>query len=166
MTPEIRFDGRATMSKSTFRMTYSVGIHINATPEQVEAVLTDAERFPSWNSTVESIEGEIAKDARIVLVSTLAPERPFKLRVTELVPGERMVWSDGMAPMFKGTRTFQLRRCVDGSTDFSMVEVFKGVMLPMIAGSLPNFGPSFEAYARDLKREAERLAAGAYALAS
>jgi hypothetical protein len=34
-------------------------------------------------------------------------------------------------------------------------EVFSGVMLPMIKGSLPDFAPSFEAYAEDLKREAE-----------
>ena len=32
------------------------------------------------------------------------------------------------------------------------------VMLPMIKGSLPDFGPAFEAYAADLKREAERIA--------
>jgi hypothetical protein len=37
-----------------------------------------------------------------------------------------------------------------------MVEVFSGLMLPMIAGSLPNFGPAFEQYAADLKRAAEQ----------
>lgn len=31
-----------------------------------------------------------------------------------------------------------------------------GAMLPMIAGSLPDFGSEFEKYAADLKREAER----------
>jgi hypothetical protein len=36
-----------------------------------------------------------------------------------------------------------------------MVEVFRGLMLPMIKGSLPDFGPPFEQYAADLKREAE-----------
>jgi hypothetical protein len=29
-------------------------------------------------------------------------------------------------------------------------------MLPLIKGSLPDFGPVFERYASDLKREAER----------
>ncbi len=46
----------------------------------------------------------------------------------------------------------------DGSTAFSMVEVLSGAMLPMIKGSLPDFGPMFETYAADLKREAERTA--------
>ena len=67
-------------------------------------------------------------------------------------------WSDGFAPMFKGVRTFTLAANPDGSTAFSMTEVLSGVMLPMIKSSLPDFGPSFETYAADLKREAERSA--------
>jgi hypothetical protein len=67
-----------------------------------------------------------------------------------------MVWSDGRAPMFTGVRTFTLTPKADGSTDFSMAEVYSGLMLPMIARSLPDFGPTFEQYASDLKREAEQ----------
>jgi hypothetical protein len=44
----------------------------------------------------------------------------------------------------------------DGSTDFTMSEVFSGAMLPLIAGSLPDFAPEFEKYAADLKRAAEQ----------
>ena len=66
-----------------------------------------------------------------------------------------MVWRDGMAPMFRGERTFTLAPRGDGTTDFEMVEIFTGVMLPMIKGSLPDFGPVFERYALDLKDEAE-----------
>ena len=64
--------------------------------------------------------------------------------------------SDGFAPLFKGVRTSTLAANPDGSTSFTMVEVFSGVMLPMIRRSLPDVGPSFVAYATDLKREAER----------
>ena len=39
-----------------------------------------------------------------------------------------------------------------------MKETFSGLMLPMIKGSLPDFGPAFEACAEDLKREAEKRA--------
>ncbi len=67
-----------------------------------------------------------------------------------------MIWSDGFAPMFKGVRTFTLASAGDGVTEFSMVEVFSGLMLPMIKGSLPDFGPIFEQYAADLKAAAER----------
>jgi hypothetical protein len=57
--------------------------------------------------------------------------------------------------MFKGIRTFTLTPNADGTTEFSMKEEFSGLMLPMIKGSLPDFGPVFEAYAADLKRAAE-----------
>jgi hypothetical protein len=36
-----------------------------------------------------------------------------------------------------------------------MAEVFAGAMLPMIEKSLPDFGPAFEAFARDLEAAAE-----------
>ncbi len=57
--------------------------------------------------------------------------------------------------MFTSVRTFTLTPHADGSTDFQMVKVFSGIMLPMIAGSLPDFTSAFEQYASDLKREAE-----------
>jgi hypothetical protein len=66
-----------------------------------------------------------------------------------------MTWSDGMAPMFKGVRTFTLVPKGDGSTEFTMKERLSGLMLPMIRRSLPDFAPVFEAYVEDLRRAAE-----------
>jgi hypothetical protein len=148
--------GRATKARTTFRMECGVAINIQAKPDKIWALLTNAAEFPSWNTTVSSIEGTIALGQKIKLRVPIAPKREFKLKVSEFEPGKRMVWSDGAAPMFKGVRTYILSPHANGSTDFSMVEVFSGVMLPMIAGSLPDFGPSFEQYAADLKRAAEK----------
>ena len=53
-------------------------------------------------------------------------------------------------------RTYTVNGRSDGSTGFTMTVVYTGLMLPMIAGSLPDFGPLFEQYASDLKGEAER----------
>lgn len=148
--------GRATRSKSAFRLEYAVAINVRATPARIWKLLTTAADVPRWNSTVTSLEGEVALGQRLALRVPIAPERTFKPKVTELIPEQRMVWSDGAAPMFKGARTFTLTPREDGTTDFRMVEVFSGLMLPMIGGSLPDFGPPFEQYAADLKREAER----------
>lgn len=76
--------------------------------------------------------------------------------VSDVVPNERMTWTGGFAPIFKGVRTFTLRPRDDGSTDFAMEERFSGLMLLFVKGSLPDFGPVFASYAKDLKREAER----------
>jgi hypothetical protein len=67
-----------------------------------------------------------------------------------------MTWTGGFAPIFKGVRTFALKQQSDGSTDFAMEERFSGLILPLVKGSLPDFGPVFARYANDLQREAER----------
>jgi hypothetical protein len=133
-------------------------INVRATPQRLWALLTNAADFPRWNSTVTRITGKIEQGEKLALEVPVAPGRTFKPRVVTLEPERTMVWSDGFAPMFKGVRTFTLAPNADGTTAFSMVEVFSGVMLPMIKGSLPDFGPAFETYAADLKREAERSA--------
>jgi hypothetical protein len=104
---------------------------------------------------VTSIAGEIAEGRTLVLKVPSAPERVFKPKVSQVAPERSMVWSDGMAPMFKGVRTFALTPNADGTTRFHMREEFSGLMLPMIKGSLPDFAPVFETYAADLKRAAE-----------
>ncbi|MBV7338151.1 SRPBCC domain-containing protein [Chloroflexi bacterium TSY] len=156
MSEHIPPTGCAIQTKSTFRKECAVAINIHAQLERIWSLLTTAEDFPNWNSTVSSIEGRIALGEKIKLSVPYAPGRVFNLTVKEFVPNQRMVWSDGMVPMFKGVRTYRLTPKSDGSTDFSMVEVLRGVMLPMIGGSLPDFGPPFEQYATDLKQEAER----------
>jgi hypothetical protein len=147
-------DGRAHKTRTTFRMECGVATSIRATPEKIWSLLTRSDEFPKWNSTVTSIAGKIAPGERIV-VRVPGVDRDFKLTVSVFEPSTRMVWQDGMAPMFKGVRTFTLTP-KGAETEFSMVEVFAGVMLPMIAGSLPDFGPPFEQYAKDLKSAAEK----------
>src|SRR5215510_909047 len=137
-------DTKAHQTGSTFRMECSVAIHIQASADRVWGLLTNAKDFPRWNSTVTSIEGEIALGQKLKLRVPIS-ERTFTPKVSAFDAGQkRMVWSDGAAPMFKGERTFALTQRPDGSTDFSMIEVFAGLMLPLIKGSLPDFGPAFE----------------------
>lgn len=145
----------AEKSQSTFSQDCAVRCRIAAPSDRIWALLTDARRFPSWNTTVKSLEGEIALGNKLSLRVTLDPKRAFSPKVTKLDPAREMEWSDGFAPMFRGIRTFTLTPKGDGTTEFAMREVFSGVMLPMIRKSLPDFGPAFEAFARDLKRAAE-----------
>lgn len=144
----------ATFTQTTFAMEYRVNATIPAPPERVWALLTDAANFPGWNSTVTSIDGTIALGQKLAIRVPLAPGRTFSPKVTTFEPSSRMVWSDGMAPMFKGERTFTLTPTENGATEFTMAEAFAGIMLPLIKGSLPDFRPAFDQYAADLARAA------------
>lgn len=155
MQTTINTDGKAVNTKSTFSMACAVSININANPETIWKLLSDASKISDWNSTIISLSGEIALNQTINLKSTAAPERTFNLKVTTLNAPHKMVWEDGMAPMFKGVRTYTLTANDDGTTDFAMRENFSGVMLPMIKSSLPDFRPSFEQFASDLKQASE-----------
>ncbi len=145
----------AQKTQTTFRQDCSVRCDIHAPPDRIWSILTNGPAFPSWNSTVISLEGTVALGEKLALKAKVAPERTFNLKVTKLTPEQEMEWSDGFAPMFKGVRTYTLQPKPGGVTEFVMTEVFSGAMLPMIRGSLPDFGPPFEAFARDLKRAAE-----------
>lgn len=146
---------QAQKTRTTFRMAVSIAEDVDAPPAQVWALLTDAAGFPGWNSTIERIDGDIADGQTIKLVATVDPSRTFKLKVSDVVAASRMTWSDGFAPVFQGVRTFRLTETAGGGTRFEMAETFSGLMLPIIAGSLPDFGPIFEDYVRDLKAAAE-----------
>lgn len=145
----------AETADQTFRRTTSVRTEIAAAPQVVWALLTNATKFPEWNSTVTSIEGSIERGARLALKVPLAPKRTFKPKVIDLVENEHMVWAEGFAPMFRGVRTFTVTATVRNTTEFTMTEVLSGAMLPMVRGSLPDFAPAFTTYAADLKRAAE-----------
>jgi hypothetical protein len=139
----------ATVESSTFRLAYGVKRDIPAPLTQVWNRLTDAADFARWNSTVTTIEGTIALGEKLAITVPIS-SRVFRPRVVELEPEHHMVWQDGAAPMFRGRRTFSLVATSDTETEFSMVEEFRGVMLPLIARSLPDFAPVFDQYADDL----------------
>ena len=136
--------------------TYSVKKTISAPAEEVWALLTNAAEYPEWNSTIVSLEGEVALGNRIKLVSTVNPKRAFKLTVSEMEEPRRMVWSDGMPlGLFRGVRTFTLSPAGEGATAFEMEEVFSGLLEPLISKSIPDMSDSFEEFGESLKRAAE-----------
>jgi hypothetical protein len=133
---------------------------IQANPEAIWAVLTDAGAYADWDSGVERIEGTIAPGETIKVHSEANPGRAFPVKVTEFSPGRRMVWSGGMPlGLFKGVRTFELSPGPDGATRFHMREEYTGPLLPLIWRSMPDLGPSFEQFVRGLKARAERSGA-------
>jgi uncharacterized protein YndB with AHSA1/START domain len=150
-------DIHSVKAGSTFRQECSVSTDIQAPPEKIWALLTRADDMVRWNSTLTSVEGNVELGGTVRMRVPEAPGRTFKVKVTKFDPNREMVWRDGNPVMFLGERTYSLTPSPDGTaTRFQMTEVFSGLMLPMIAKRLPDFGPIFERYAADLKTESER----------
>ena len=137
-------------------MEYHATSSIEADPDTIWAILTDARAYPEWDNGVVRIDGTIAPGERIKLYSELDPKRGHPIKVVGFEPGRAMTWKGGMPlGLFTGIRTFELAPEACGVTRFTMEERFSGPLLPLIGRTLPDFGPSFEKFASELKRRAE-----------
>jgi uncharacterized protein YndB with AHSA1/START domain len=145
-------NGKATTLRKTFSRQTTVSTDIKADPGIIWALLTKASDYPRWNSTIVSIEGNIALGEKIKLKSTLDPKRTFKLKIKEFEAEKKLVWGDGM-----GKRTYTLTKNTNGTVTFTMTEKIGGPMFPLFAKMIPPFDASFEQFAADLKKEAETI---------
>lgn len=145
-------NGKAVTTKKTFSRETAVSIDIQADKSIIWALLTNANDFPRWNSTVISIEGTIAQGEKIKLKAKLDPKREFKLKVKEFEADNRLVWGDAM-----GNRVYTLKSIGNNLTNFSMLEKIGGPLFPLFAKMIPSFDQAFEQYAKDLKNEAETI---------
>jgi hypothetical protein len=134
---------------------FETSIQIKATPEKIWKILTDGPNYASWNTTFKKLDGTIALGQRIALDVKISP-RIIKVTVSEFVPNERMVWSDGMPfGLFKAARTYTLTPKGEGIVEFHMKEIFSGLLSPLIEKTIPDLNPAFKEFAECLKRTAE-----------
>lgn len=145
-------DGKVVTRKKVFSRETAVRIDIQANKSIIWALLTNAEDYSRWNSTILSIEGDIAKGEKIKLKSVLDLKRTFKLKVKEFEAENRLVWGDAM-----GKRVYTLKTIGDELTNFMMTEKIGGPLFPLFAKMIPPFDQSFENFVKDLKKEAELI---------
>jgi hypothetical protein len=143
-----------TQARSVFWMSCRVELTIRARAATLWSLLTNAKDFPRWNSTVTSMEGEVREGEQLRL-HVPGTDRVFTPRVSDVLADQRMTWTGGFSPVFRGVRTFELQPRSDGATEFVMEERFSGLMFPFVKVSMPDLGPVFERFARDLQHEAE-----------
>ena len=137
---------------------YESSVTIDAAPDAIWTVLTDARRYADWDSGVSKVEGTIAPGETIKVHTEANPGRAFPVKVTDYQSAKSMTWSGGMPlGLFKGVRTFTLTP-ENGATRFDMREEYTGPLLPVIWRSMPDLGPSFEQFARGLKATVEERA--------
>ena len=134
---------------------YEASSFIDAMPDRVWPVLTDAAAWPSWDSGVTRVEGRVALGETLSVAVEANPGRSFPVKVTQLSAPERMVFVGGMPlGLFSGRRTYTLAREGTG-TRFTMREEYSGLLAGMFTRSIPDLGPSFRQFADGLKHRSE-----------
>jgi hypothetical protein len=135
---------------------YEASSVIAADAEAVWAVLSDGPGWATWDSGVDSVEGRIVLGGTVKIRSQAAPGRAFPVKVTAVEPFARLRFSGGMPlGLFRGVRTYELSPGAGGGTAFHVREEYTGPLLGLIWRSMPDLGPSFDQFARGLKRRVE-----------
>ena len=119
------------------RLAFAVTTSIEAPTMTVWKLLTDIRAQSKWNSTLTSIEGEIAFGERVSFKVPEAPRRTFSPKVVAFDEPKSMVWRLNRWPLLVSERTYRLTPEAHGSTEITIAEVFQGLLLPLIAKSLP-----------------------------
>lgn len=129
---------------------------IAASPESVWAVLADGAGWPTWDSGVDAVNGNIAAGEKITIRSEAASGRAFPVTVSHFEPPRLLRFSGGMPlGLFRGVRTYTLSPDDAGHTAFRMREEYAGPLLPLVWRSMPDLGPSFTKFAQGLKQRVE-----------
>lgn len=135
---------------------HSASITINASPETVWRILTDASSYPNWDASMDRIEGKLALGETVKFFTKLSSQA-FPVRVTRFEPNGKMVLTGGMPlSLFKSERTHTLTPEKDGQTTFHTEEIFSGWLLPIFGRSIPDLTENFRAFAAGLKKQAEK----------
>ncbi len=134
---------------------FSATTTIQASPETIWAILTDAANYPAWDPWAIRIEGTIGPGQTVTAYTKLSPDRAFPAKVTVFEPNRRMVWTGGLPlGLFKGERIFSLEPRPDGVA-FTVQEAFSGLLLPLFGRSLPDMTQPFQDFVNGLKARAE-----------
>jgi uncharacterized protein YndB with AHSA1/START domain len=131
---------------------------IDASPDTVWAILTNADGYAEWNPEIVGIAGQIAPAGRITARVRLGDGaiRSVTMRVTALEAPTRMEWTGGMPfGLFVGRRTFTVTPAGRGA-EFRLHLRMSGALSSLIIKSVGDRQPEIDSFAAALKARAER----------
>jgi hypothetical protein len=139
----------------------ATAIDINATPEDVWAVLSDFPAYGEW-SNFSSIDGVAMLGSKL---SMRMPGMSFGSTVTAAEPAQKLEWAASLlsASIFEGRHTFRLTRNADGTTRLDNIETFSGALIWPLQGMFKKNGArranGYDGFNQALKQRVEaRLA--------
>ena len=127
--------------------TLAASIQIQATPQQVWAVLADTADYPAWNPFIVTSRGPLRVGATLTnVMHDASGNTTFTPTVLVVQPGRELRWIGRVGPggIFDGEHTFTITQIRPGVVLFTQREDFTGVAVPFYehwlhAGTLPMF---------------------------
>ncbi len=134
--------------------TYQAGGMIQARPEVIWALLTDAEIYTACDPSCERLEGRIQSDALLSLQSALESQL-IQYQVKSFKPQHKMVWAGGMPlGLLRRERTFVLRASENSQTAVLIQEIVSGPLLRFFSHSIPDLSETFRELIHNLNLRA------------
>ena len=137
---------------------------IDASPDDVWAVLMDTARYSEWNPFIKRMNGQIALGQRldIEVCPPGGKGMRFRPRVTVLEEGRELRWlgSVGVPGIFDGSHAFRVEPSGRG-TLFAHSETFTGLLVPFMSETLRRTRSGFELMNRALRARVEEGASAA-----
>lgn len=142
------------------RLALETQIHIQATPQQVWAILTDFEKYPEWNPFVKTFKGnpQVGERVEVRLQPQNGRAMVFKPVVLEYDKNRSLTWLGTLwaKGLFDGEHAFRLQPNADGTTTLHQTEHFNGILVPLFKKNLEtNTKKDFERLNAALKKRVE-----------
>ncbi|MBD1398879.1 SRPBCC domain-containing protein [Pontibacter sp. JH31] len=136
-------------------------ILIAAKPEKVWTVLTDFEKYATWNPFIKSIAGEkaVGKRLKTFIQPPDGSGMTFKPVVLNYDTNKEFRWKGklGTSGIFDGEHYFRLVYMGENTTKFIHGEKFSGLLVPLMGGVLSKTEKGFQLMNEALKRECEKV---------
>ena len=115
-------------------------IEIEASAERVWRVLTDFDAYPEWNPFIRRVSGRPEVEERLVVRMRPSGTRgmTFRPTVMKVEPNRELRWLGHLLlpGIFDGQHIFEIEELERDRVRFVQREVFKGLLVPLLARSL------------------------------
>lgn len=134
---------------------------INVSPDKIWSVLTDFDKYPTWNPFIKYIKGTVRAGSQIEvrIEPPGAKGMIFKPKVLAFETNKEFRWLGHLLfpGLFDGEHSFKIVDNKNGTSTFIQSENFKGLLVPLFKKQLNrNTKRGFELMNAKLKELAEQ----------
>ena len=135
-------------------------IIVDCTPEKIWDILTNFEKYESWNPFMTKVEGDAKLGAKIkVQIRTMrGKQRIYHPTITRFEINKELRWKGKsfLPGIFDGERIFLINKTADNKVAFFHKELFSGLGVKLVGNKLDeNLSEGFEKMNLALKKRAE-----------